>query len=107
MSPEPGIRNLKLDSKIYIAGHRGLVGTALMRNLRARGYTNFLTRTHAELDLTARLPSTLSSRLRTRSRLPGCRQGRRIHATQHPIRPSSSANNLAIQTNIIPRRVQE
>jgi GDP-L-fucose synthase len=38
-------------AKIYVAGHRGLVGSALMRRLVARGYTNFLTRTHAELDL--------------------------------------------------------
>jgi GDP-L-fucose synthase len=40
------------DSRIYIAGHRGLVGSALMRNLEARGYAAPLTRTHAELDLT-------------------------------------------------------
>ena len=40
------------DAKIYIAGHRGLVGSALMRNLQAQGYINLLTRTHAELDLT-------------------------------------------------------
>ncbi|HQT72277.1 MAG TPA: NAD-dependent epimerase/dehydratase family protein, partial [Thiobacillus sp.] len=40
-------------AKIYIAGHRGLVGTALMRNLRAKGFDNFVTRTHAELDLTS------------------------------------------------------
>lgn len=39
-------------AKIYVAGHRGLVGSALVRNLRARGYTNLITRTHAELDLT-------------------------------------------------------
>lgn len=38
-------------SKIYIAGHRGLVGSALMRQLGAQGYTNVVTRTHAELDL--------------------------------------------------------
>lgn len=43
---------MKLDSKIYIAGHRGLVGSALERNLRDRGYSNFLTRTHGQLDLT-------------------------------------------------------
>ncbi|MDO8294128.1 MAG: GDP-L-fucose synthase [Gallionella sp.] len=43
---------MKLTDKVYIAGHCGLVGSALMRNLQARGYTNFLTRTHAELDLT-------------------------------------------------------
>jgi GDP-L-fucose synthase len=39
-------------SKIYIAGHRGLVGSALVRQLQAQGYNNLLTRTHAELDLT-------------------------------------------------------
>ncbi|MEQ6341610.1 MAG: GDP-L-fucose synthase [Gammaproteobacteria bacterium] len=40
------------NAKIYIAGHRGLVGSAIVRNLQAKGYTNLLTRTHAELDLT-------------------------------------------------------
>lgn len=39
-------------SKIYIAGHRGLVGSALMRQLKLQGYNNIVTRTHAELDLT-------------------------------------------------------
>jgi GDP-L-fucose synthase len=39
------------DSKIYIAGHRGLVGSALVRRLQANGYTNLLLRTHAELEL--------------------------------------------------------
>lgn len=39
-------------SKIYVAGHRGLVGSALVRNLQQRGYTNLLLKTHAELDLT-------------------------------------------------------
>lgn len=43
---------MKLQDKIYIAGHRGLVGSALIRRLEAGGYTNLLTRTHAELDLT-------------------------------------------------------
>lgn len=38
-------------AKIYVAGHRGLVGSAIVRNLRARGYDNLLLRTHAELDL--------------------------------------------------------
>jgi len=40
------------DAKIYIAGHRGLVGSALIRQLDKQGYTNLVTRTHAELDLT-------------------------------------------------------
>jgi GDP-L-fucose synthase len=39
-------------SKIYVAGHRGLVGGAIMRRLASGGYTNIITRTHAELDLT-------------------------------------------------------
>ena len=42
---------MQLNSKIYIAGHRGLVGNAIVRNLQAKGYTNIVTRTHAELDL--------------------------------------------------------
>lgn len=42
---------MKRDSKIYIAGHRGLVGSAIYRRLKAEGFTTILTRTHAELDL--------------------------------------------------------
>src|SRR3989442_15283725 len=38
------------DSKTYVAGHRGLAGSALVRGLQARGYRNLVTRTHAELD---------------------------------------------------------
>lgn len=40
------------ESKIYIAGHRGLVGSAIWNNLLQRGYTNLVGRTHSELDLT-------------------------------------------------------
>jgi len=40
------------NSKIYLAGHRGLVGSAIMRQLESRGSTNLITRTHNELDLT-------------------------------------------------------
>lgn len=39
------------ETKIYIAGHRGMVGSAIWKNLEARGYTNLVGRTHAELDL--------------------------------------------------------
>lgn len=39
------------NSKIYIAGHRGLVGSAIVNNLMAKGYTNLIFRTHQELDL--------------------------------------------------------
>lgn len=38
--------------KIYVAGHRGLVGSAIVRNLESKGYTNIIGRTHKELDLT-------------------------------------------------------
>ena len=38
-------------SKIYVAGHRGMVGSAIVRELNRQGYTNIITRTHAELDL--------------------------------------------------------
>lgn len=38
--------------KIYVAGHRGLVGSAIVRNLKAKGYGNIIGRTHSELDLT-------------------------------------------------------
>lgn len=40
------------NSKIYIAGHRGLVGSAIVKNLTAKGYTNLVYKTHKELDLT-------------------------------------------------------
>lgn len=42
---------MELSAKIYIAGHRGMVGSAIQRNLQKRGYTNFVTRTSSELDL--------------------------------------------------------
>ncbi len=41
-----------LNQKIYVAGHRGMVGSAIVRNLQAQGYSNIVTRTHTELDLT-------------------------------------------------------
>ncbi len=39
------------DAKIYVAGHRGMVGSAIVRELKCQGYTNIITRTHKELDL--------------------------------------------------------
>jgi len=43
---------MQKDSKIYIAGHRGLVGSAIVKDLQAKGYHNLVCRTHKELDLT-------------------------------------------------------
>jgi len=42
---------MESDSKIYVAGHRGMVGSAIVRELRRQGYTNVITRSHSELDL--------------------------------------------------------
>lgn len=39
-------------SKVYVAGHRGLVGSAIVRRLKALGYENIITRTRSQLDLT-------------------------------------------------------
>ncbi len=46
---------MKLESKIYVAGHRGMVGSAIVRALRKAGFSNLLTATHSELDLTDQL----------------------------------------------------
>ncbi len=43
---------MEKNSKIYVAGHRGMVGSAIVRELHRQGYENIITRTHAELDLT-------------------------------------------------------
>ncbi len=42
---------MEKNSKIYVAGHRGMVGSAIVRELHRQGYTNIITRTHSELDL--------------------------------------------------------
>ena len=45
------MNNLEKDAKIYVAGHRGLVGSAMVRELEKQGYTNLIMRTHEALDL--------------------------------------------------------
>ncbi len=92
---------MNLESKIYIAGHRGLVGSALMRNLRAKGYTKFLTRTHAELDLTnqAAVEAFFEQEKPDYVFLAAAKVGG-IHANNtYPA--EFIRDNLAIQTNII------
>ena len=42
---------MEKNAKIYVAGHRGMVGSAIVRELERQGYTNIITRTHSELDL--------------------------------------------------------
>ncbi len=47
---------MEKNAKIYVAGHKGMVGSAIVRELRRQGYTNIITRTHQELDLTRQEP---------------------------------------------------
>lgn len=42
---------MNLNDKIYIAGHRGMVGSAILRQLKSKGFTNFILKTSSELDL--------------------------------------------------------
>lgn len=89
------------DSKIYIAGHRGLVGSALIRQLNAQGYTNLATRTHAELDLTNQQAVThfFQSEKPEYVILAAAKVGG-IHANNcYPA--EFIQENLAIQTNVI------
>jgi GDP-L-fucose synthase len=89
------------NAKIYIAGHRGLVGSALLRNLRARGHENFATRTHAELDLAsqAAVEAFFVTEKPDYVFLAAAKVGG-IHANnEYPA--EFIRDNLAIQTNII------
>ena len=89
------------NAKIYVAGHRGLVGSALMRNLRDKGCTNFLTRTHAELDLTsqAAVETFFAAEKPDYVFLAAAKVGG-IHANNtYPA--EFIRDNLAIQTNVI------
>lgn len=52
INKEAKMANLSKGDKIYVAGHRGLVGSAIVRSLKRAGYDNIIGRTHAELDLT-------------------------------------------------------
>lgn len=92
---------MDINAKIYIAGHRGLVGSALVRNLQARGYDNLLTRTHAELDLTnqASVETFFATERPDYVFLAAAKVGG-IHANnEYPAQ--FIRDNLAIQTNII------
>ena len=51
LSIDKNTTSMEKGSKIYVAGHRGMVGSAIVRELERQGYTNIITRTHQELDL--------------------------------------------------------
>jgi GDP-L-fucose synthase len=89
------------NAKIYVAGHRGLVGSALMRQLNAQSYSNIVTRTHAELDLTHQqsVADFFASEKPEYVILAAAKVGG-IHANNtYPA--EFIQENLAIQTNVI------
>jgi len=92
---------MNLDAKIYVAGHRGLVGSALVRALRRAGYDNLVLRTHDELDLTNQL---LVERFFTAEKpmyvlLAAAKVGGILANSQYPAEFVSQ--NLLVQTNVI------
>ena len=89
------------ESRIYVAGHRGLVGSALMRNLAARGHANMLTRTHAELDLTdqAQVEAFFAREKPDYVFLAAAKVGGILANNEYPA--EFIRDNLAIQTHII------
>ncbi len=99
MTPDPS--PLTPHSRIYIAGHRGLVGSALMRNLLAKGYTGIITRSHAELDLTdqAAVREFFSGQRPEYVFLAAAKVGGIVANNTYPA--EFIHQNLAIQTNLI------
>ncbi|MGQ0699665.1 MAG: GDP-L-fucose synthase [Panacagrimonas sp.] len=92
---------MELDSKIYVAGHRGLAGGAIVRRLEALGYSNLLTRTHAELELIDQhaVADFFAEERPDYVFLAAAKVGG-IHANN--IRPAEFLrDNLVIQTNVI------
>src|SRR5690606_15641345 len=89
------------DAKIYVAGHRGLAGSALVRRLRAKGYANIVERTHAELDLTdaARTRAFFEQEKPEVVFLAAARVGGILANNTYPA--DFIRDNLAIQTNVI------
>ena len=92
---------MNCDSKIFVAGHRGLVGAAICRKLVNSGFTNVLIRTHTELDLTnqAAVKSFFSSEKPEYIFLSAARVGG-IHAND-TLAAEFIRDNLLIQTNTI------
>ncbi|MEF8723240.1 MAG: GDP-L-fucose synthase [Candidatus Accumulibacter delftensis] len=89
------------NAKIYIAGHRGLVGSAIVRNLQAHGYNQLITRTHAELDLTRQeATEALFAKEKPDYVFLAAAKVGGIHANNaYPA--DFIASNLAIQSNVI------
>lgn len=93
--------NMEKTSRIYVAGHRGLVGSAILRKLAAEGYSNILVRTHAELDLTdqATTRAFFESERPEYVFLAAAKVGGILANSSYPA--EFIHQNLAIQTNVI------
>ncbi|HHT9158363.1 MAG TPA: GDP-L-fucose synthase family protein [Candidatus Brocadiaceae bacterium] len=89
------------DSKIYIAGHRGLVGSAILQRLQTDGYLNVITKTHQELDLTrqADTEAFFKKEMREYIFLSAAKVGGIYANSTYPAQ--FIYENLAIQTNVI------
>lgn len=89
------------DAKIYVAGHRGLAGSALVRRLRAQGHGNLVLRTHAELDLTDKVAvrDFFAAERPEQVLLAAAKVGGILANDMHPA--EFIQQNLAIQTNVI------
>ncbi len=96
--PVPG---MKRESLIYVAGHRGMVGSAIVRRLQAEGFANLLLRTHAELDLTrqADVEDFFSEYRPDYVFLAAAKVGGILANDTQPA--EFLRDNLAIQTNVI------
>lgn len=92
---------MDFNQKIYVAGHRGMVGSAIVRNLQAKGYNNIVTRTHSELDLTnqSQVASFFETEKPDQVYLAAAKVGG-IHANN--IYPAEFIyDNLMVQNNVI------
>ena len=89
------------DARIYVAGHRGLVGSALLRGLQQQGYTNLLTHTHAELDLCdqAAVEEFFQTNKPEYVFLAAAKVGGILANSEYPA--EFIRQNLVIQTNVI------
>ena len=92
---------MNFESKIYISGHRGLVGSALMRTLQGKGFNRLITHSHAELDLTnqAATDAFFSQEQPEYVFLAAARVGGILANKTYPA--EFIRDNLAIQTNVI------
>ena len=89
------------DSRIYVAGHRGLAGSALVRRLKAKGYKNIIVRTHGELDLidTKAVEHFFAAEKPDVVLLAAAKVGGILANNTYPA--DFIRDNLAIQTNVI------